>query len=134
MRPHNSLCPALSLRPALVSHFMPGLRALCMFSHPLAGCDPSCCPLSAASAPQVLFSDGKFQWKRLENLITLAKEGASSSTSSGRPGLDLSDTVKDALRVFLLDEKLRKQVRAGGAAGGGGGRFCKAVRGIDGHS
>ena len=83
---------------------------------------------------QVLFSDGKFQWKRLENLITLAKEGASSSTSSGRPGLDLSDTVKDALRVFLLDEKLRKQVRAGGAAGihdgpaGAGTGFARLCR------
>lgn len=61
---------------------------------------------------QVLFSDGKFQWKRLENLIALAREGASAS--SARPGavagLDLSETIKDALRVFLLDEKLRKQL------------------------
>lgn len=113
---------------------------------------------------QVLFQDGKFQWKRLENLIALAKEGSrggkdtasgySSSSSSGRAGsgasassssspafggtlvparggtfsssagsmaavagasgsqggLDLSDTVKDALRVLLLDDKLRTQV------------------------
>lgn len=34
----------------------------------------------------------------------LAKEG------SGR-GLDLSDTVKDALRVVLVDDKLRQQAR-----------------------
>ena len=36
---------------------------------------------------QVLFQDGKFQWKRLENLVGLAKEG--------NGGLDLSDTVRD---------------------------------------
>lgn len=116
----------------------------------------------------MLFQDGKFQWKRLENLIQLAKEGsrgsadahagasssgrgAASSASSSSPafggtlfpsgpfgglplplgssmvvagsgssgavgssggggGLDLSDTVKDALRVLLLDDKLRTQV------------------------
>jgi len=76
------------------------------------------------SFAQVLFSEGKFQWKRLENLIELAKEGAgarstlqqaspspnSSPTKTGSGGLDLSDTVKDGLRVLLLDEKLRKQV------------------------
>lgn len=107
---------------------------------------------------QVLFQDGKFQWKRLENLLALAREGnkggaasasaALASTSSGASragsgalasssspgrgssvvvagmgssgargsgstaGLDLSDTVKDALRVLLLDDKLRTQVRA----------------------
>ena len=80
--------------------------------------------------PQVLFSDGKFQWKRLENLIALAREGVSgassepagamasipaissrsSSGAGGSGGLDLSDTVKDALRVLLVDEKLRAQV------------------------
>lgn len=52
----------------------------------------------------MLFSDGKFQWKRLENLIQLAREGMGG-------GLDLSDTVKDAVRVMLLDDKLRTQVR-----------------------
>jgi hypothetical protein len=56
----------------------------------------------------VLFSDGKFQWKRLENLIMLAREGSGNSSSKG--GLDLSDTVSDALRVLLLDERLRTQV------------------------
>ena len=50
----------------------------------------------------MLFQDGKFQWKRLENLISLAKEGSG--------GLDLSDTVRDGARVFLLDEKLRRQL------------------------
>lgn len=87
---------------------------------------------------QVLFSGGKFQWARLTNLITLAKEGGSStaaavaagtSRSSSRPaspqlqvhslngsssssaaGLDLSDTVRDAARLLLIDEKLRRQV------------------------
>jgi predicted unusual protein kinase regulating ubiquinone biosynthesis (AarF/ABC1/UbiB family) len=68
---------------------------------------------------QVLFQDGKFQWKRLENLITLAKEGSSGSGSSSSSaagggkkaaGLDLSDTVKDGLRVLLLDDRLRTQI------------------------
>jgi hypothetical protein len=52
----------------------------------------------------VLFQDGKFQWKRLENLIALAREGGGSS------GLDLSDTVKDALRVLAQDDKIRSQL------------------------
>lgn len=51
---------------------------------------------------QVLFQDGKFQWKRLENLISLAKEGSG--------GLDLSDTVRDGARVLISDEKLRTQL------------------------
>ncbi|GIL64516.1 hypothetical protein Vafri_18415 [Volvox africanus] len=76
---------------------------------------------------QVLFQDGKFQWKRLENLLQLAREGggsssvsspsnsmdgsgSSSSSISSSGGLDLSDTAKDALRVLLLDEKLRTQM------------------------
>ena len=86
-------------------------------------------PAHVQCSHQVLFSDGKFQWKRLENLIALAREGAGGSqqdsptaasssrssppggaSTSGGGGLDLSDTVKDALRVLLLDEKLRKQV------------------------
>jgi hypothetical protein len=53
-------------------------------------------------AAQVLFSGGKFQWKRLENLIRLAREGSG--------GLDLSDTVASGARVVLLDEKLRNQL------------------------
>ena len=65
---------------------------------------------------QVLFQDGKFQWRRLENLISLAKEGSSgkplqADASGGKKaGLDLSDTVKDGLRVLLLDDRLRTQV------------------------
>ena len=51
---------------------------------------------------QVLFKDGKFQWERLENLITLAKEGSG--------GLDLSDTVLDGAQVVLTDRKLRTQL------------------------
>uniref|UniRef100_A0A7R9YW22 Protein kinase domain-containing protein n=1 Tax=Chlamydomonas euryale TaxID=1486919 RepID=A0A7R9YW22_9CHLO len=54
---------------------------------------------------QVLFQDGKFQWARLENLIMLAKEGGGTAS-----GLDLSETVKDAVRVFLLDDRLRTQI------------------------
>ncbi|BDA46770.1 Protein ACTIVITY OF BC1 COMPLEX KINASE 1, chloroplastic [Coccomyxa sp. Obi] len=51
---------------------------------------------------QVLFAGGKFQWKRLENLIRLAREGSG--------GLDLSDTVASGARVVLLDERLRSQL------------------------
>jgi hypothetical protein len=85
----------------------------------------------------VLFQGGKFQWARLTNLITLAREGGSgiaasaaasaAASRSGSPvngsspagtalvrapkaGLDLSDTVRDAARLLLLDEKLRRQV------------------------
>ena len=47
--------------------------------------------------------DGKFQWKRLRNLIALAKEG-------GGAGLDLSDTVTDGARVVLQDYKQRNQL------------------------
>jgi hypothetical protein len=92
----------------------------------------------------VLFQDGKFQWKRLENLLALAREGAaggsggdgaSSSSSSGGSGggLDLSDTAKDALRVLLLDDRLRSQVGGCGSWGlreevrGGGGARCPAL-------
>ena len=50
----------------------------------------------------MLFHDGKFQWKRLRNLIALAKDGAG--------GLDLSDTVSDGARVLLLDARLRTQL------------------------
>jgi hypothetical protein len=84
---------------------------------------------------QVLFSGGKFQWARLTNLIQLAKEGGSSTaaavaagtasrssslavrpaspaggSSSSGAGLDLSDTVRDAARLLLIDEKLRRQI------------------------
>jgi hypothetical protein len=55
---------------------------------------------------QVLFQDGRFQWQRLENLINLAKEGSSMGS------LDLSSTAKDAIRVLLLDDKLRGQLVA----------------------
>lgn len=51
---------------------------------------------------QVLFQDGKFQWTRAEKLLGLAKEGSAS--------LDITSTVKDALRVVLLDDKLRLQL------------------------
>ena len=51
---------------------------------------------------QVLFQDGKFQWGRAEKLLGLAKEGSG--------GLDITSTVKDAVRVVLLDDKLRMQL------------------------
>lgn len=51
---------------------------------------------------QVLFQNGKFQWKRAEKLLGLAKE------SSG--GLDITSTVRDAVKVVLLDDKLRMQL------------------------
>eukprot|EP00882_Tetradesmus_deserticola_P010205 GHRQ01010782.1.p2 GENE.GHRQ01010782.1~~GHRQ01010782.1.p2 ORF type:complete len:251 (+),score=136.05 GHRQ01010782.1:1767-2519(+) len=82
---------------------------------------------------QVLFQGGKFQWARLTNLIQLAREGGSGIAASAaasaaasrsaspisgsrvaqqapKAGLDLSDTVRDAARLLLLDEKLRRQV------------------------
>lgn len=52
---------------------------------------------------QVLFRNGRFQWTRLQNLITLAKEG------SGKK-MDLSDTVRDAARLAVLDDRLRTQL------------------------
>ena len=52
---------------------------------------------------QVLFRDNKFQWKRLQNLIQLAKEGTGD-------GLDLSDTLSDGARMVLLDPRLRQQL------------------------
>ena len=62
------------------------------------------CRLNRPLTPllQVLFHEGKFQWKRLRNLIALAKEGTG--------GLDLSDTVSDGVRVMLLDTQLRNQL------------------------
>jgi hypothetical protein len=73
-------------------------------------------PPCASSTPQVLFQDGKFQWKRLENLIALAREGGGSS------GLDLSDTVKDALRVRGCWRGCWSLLAAGAARAGCQGR------------
>jgi len=51
----------------------------------------------------VLFQDGRFQWRRLENLLSLAQQG-------GGGGLDLSDTVASGARVVLADDRLRTQL------------------------
>lgn len=72
---------------------------------------------------QVLFKDGVFQWKRLENLIVLAKENVSMMSStpalqlratrgSGQVArkLDLTDTIKDGTRLFLVDAGIRRQL------------------------
>ncbi|KAL2896809.1 Protein ACTIVITY OF BC1 COMPLEX KINASE 1 chloroplastic [Bienertia sinuspersici] len=70
---------------------------------------------------QVLFKDGLFQWKRLENLIVLAKENVSRMSSTpalqlrnsqrnGQSKLDLTDTIKDGTRLILIDEGIRKQL------------------------
>uniref|UniRef100_K3ZMI4 ABC1 atypical kinase-like domain-containing protein n=1 Tax=Setaria italica TaxID=4555 RepID=K3ZMI4_SETIT len=74
---------------------------------------------------QVLFKDGAFQWKRLENLIVLAKENVSKMSSNpalkknssqamrGRQlesKLDLSETIKDGARMFLIDAGIRRQL------------------------
>ncbi|KAK9129085.1 hypothetical protein Syun_017882 [Stephania yunnanensis] len=73
---------------------------------------------------QVLFKDGLFQWKRLENLITLAKENVEKMNSNpalkvnsqnSRIGkiqrkLDLTDTIKDGARLFLIDAGIRRQL------------------------
>jgi hypothetical protein len=72
---------------------------------------------------QVLFQNNKFQWARLTNLIQLAKEGtggsrgaaaaaagALSAGGGGAGGLDLSETVRDAVRLVMTDAKLRGQL------------------------
>lgn len=82
---------------------------------------------------QVLFKDGLFQWKRLENLIVLAREqvtmmsrnlpvkgalpastnGSSMVGRSKKPAggkLDLTDTIKDGARVVATDAELRRQL------------------------
>ncbi|KAF3528877.1 hypothetical protein DY000_02036890 [Brassica cretica] len=66
---------------------------------------------------QVLFKDGNFQWKRLENLISLAKENVGQMSSNPalrvkrvESKLDLTDTIKDGARLFLLDEGIRRKL------------------------
>lgn len=74
---------------------------------------------------QVLFKDGVFQWKRLENLITLAKENVAKMSSNPalqvkdiqttrglkvERKLDLTDTMKDGARLFFLDAGIRRQL------------------------
>jgi len=54
---------------------------------------------------QVLFNNqGKFQWARLENLISLAKSGGDGSK------LDLTDTVADGAQLLVTDEDLRRRL------------------------
>lgn len=74
---------------------------------------------------QVLFKDGLFQWKRLENLIVLAKENVAKMSSNPalqvkntqnqrdlkvEKKLDLTDTIKDGARLFFVDEGIRRQL------------------------
>lgn len=74
---------------------------------------------------QVLFKDGIFQWKRLENLIILAKENVAKMSSNPalqgnnmpksierrvEKKLDLTDTIKDGTRLFLIDKGIRRQL------------------------
>ncbi|KAJ7563674.1 hypothetical protein O6H91_03G120400 [Diphasiastrum complanatum] len=78
---------------------------------------------------QVLFKDGLFQWKRLENLISLAREQVAmmnrntpvkkivaNSRLKVVPSiqniakLDLTDTIKDGARVVATDAGLRRQL------------------------
>ncbi|KAL6870921.1 hypothetical protein ACP4OV_014769 [Aristida adscensionis] len=74
---------------------------------------------------QVLFKDGAFQWKRLENLIVLAKENVTKMNSNPalkknsvqtarsrqlESKLDLSETIKDGARMFLVDAGIRRQL------------------------
>ncbi|KAL6212651.1 hypothetical protein ACLB2K_017869 [Fragaria x ananassa] len=74
---------------------------------------------------QVLFKDGVFQWKRLENLIVLAKENVSMMSSNPalqakemqgsrelpvNKKLDLTDTIKDGARLFIFDEGIRRKL------------------------
>lgn len=66
---------------------------------------------------QVLFKDGMFQWKRLENLIVLAKDNVTKMSNAvqstkiqQQSKLDLTDTIKDGARLFLVDEGIRRQL------------------------
>ncbi|KAL6658661.1 hypothetical protein ACP70R_004247 [Stipagrostis hirtigluma subsp. patula] len=74
---------------------------------------------------QVLFKDGAFQWKRLENLIVLAKENVTKMNSNPalkksslqtvrsrqlQSKLDLTETIKDGARMFLIDAGIRRQL------------------------
>ncbi|CAA7406440.1 unnamed protein product [Spirodela intermedia] len=74
---------------------------------------------------QVLFKDGIFQWKRLENLIVLAKENVAkmnlnpalqakgmqrSRNSQAERKLDLTETIKDGAKTFLIDSGIRRQL------------------------
>ncbi|KAK1551184.1 hypothetical protein Q3G72_031599 [Acer saccharum] len=72
---------------------------------------------------QVLFKDGVFQWKRLENLIVLAKENVAKMSSNPaiqvksiskslqvEKKLDLTDTIKDGARLFFTDEGIRRKL------------------------
>ncbi|KAI8476243.1 MAG: ABC1 family-domain-containing protein [Monoraphidium minutum] len=74
---------------------------------------------------QVLFQGGKFQWARLANLITLARDGTGGAAAAAAVaaaglgaapaagaggGLDLSETVRDAVRLVMTDAKLRGQL------------------------
>ncbi|CAN1341425.1 Protein ACTIVITY OF BC1 COMPLEX KINASE 1, chloroplastic [Linum perenne] len=74
---------------------------------------------------QVLFKGGVFQWKRLENLISLAKENVAKMSSNPaiqtkntknsrgwqmQSKLDLTDTIKDGARLFFVDEGIRRQL------------------------
>lgn len=74
---------------------------------------------------QVLFKDGVFQWKRLENLIVLAKESVTKMSSNPalqvkdkqrssnwqvQKKLELTDTIKDGARMFLIDAGIRRQL------------------------
>ncbi len=71
----------------------------------LSHCDErfGICSLNAGHCMlQVLFQNGKFQWQRAEKLLGLAKEGSG--------GLDITSTVRDAVKVVLLDDKLRMQL------------------------
>jgi hypothetical protein len=87
----GALCRACSGAGAPLAHSASPLPLKRRPGGQRAACAPPTHMHTAARA-QVLFQDGKFQWKRLENLIALAREG-------GGAGLDLSDTMKDALRV-----------------------------------
>ncbi|KAF3321686.1 aarF domain-containing protein kinase [Carex littledalei] len=74
---------------------------------------------------QVLFKDGVFQWKRLENLIILAKENVTKMSQNPalqvknmqtdrnwqfEKKLNLTETIKDGARTFLIDAGIRRQL------------------------
>ncbi|KAF8380855.1 hypothetical protein HHK36_028350 [Tetracentron sinense] len=86
---------------------------------------PAATPSTVVVMMVVLFKDGVFQWKRLENLIVLAKENVAKMSSNPalqmkntqrsrdwqfERKLDLTDTIKDGARLFLIDEGIRRKL------------------------
>ena len=98
-------CGAASSRPARRPHAA-GHPPLALPPRSLPPPPPHTHTFPNSSAPlppsQVLFQGGRFQWHRLENLLSLAKEGGAGGAGAAAAGegqLDLSSTITDGARV-----------------------------------